>query len=147
MARRSPRAIGTAAESAVVATARALGFPEADRRALHGRADVGDILLCRGVVLEVKGGQMARAATDGDVERWLLETEHERAHAGAEVGLLVVQRAGVGPARATMWWAWWRLGWLAVPGADGLVAGAPVRMHLGAALGLLRARGYPRGGP
>jgi hypothetical protein len=49
--------IGTAAETAVVKAARAYGFPGAERRALHGSTDLGDILLCPGVIVEVKAGK------------------------------------------------------------------------------------------
>jgi hypothetical protein len=62
-----PRAIGTYAETAVVRTARTNGFEYADRYALHGALDVGDIGLCPGVIIEVKGGDMAKHATDLDV--------------------------------------------------------------------------------
>lgn len=46
-----PKAIGTAAETAVVRYLAAHGFPAAERRALHGATDLGDITgtpgLCR----------------------------------------------------------------------------------------------------
>ena len=38
-----PKAIGTAAETAVVRYLAAHGFPAAERRALHGATDLGDI--------------------------------------------------------------------------------------------------------
>lgn len=107
-----PKAIGTAAETAVVRAARQLGFPQADRLTLTGNKDRGDVGLCPGVIIEVKGGEHARAATDLDIDRWLDETERERRHAFADVALLVVQRRGIGTPNAHRWWAWWRLGQL-----------------------------------
>lgn len=97
---------GTAAESAVVRALRTLGFPRAERRALHGTADLGDITGTPGICWEVKGGNKARGAGDALISKWLAETERERAAAGADIGVLVVQRAGVGPARAHLWWAY-----------------------------------------
>jgi len=105
-----PKAIGTAAETAVVRAARTNGFGTAERRALAGAADRGDILLCPGAILEVKGGDAARHASDLDIDRWLNETDTERRHADADIALLVVQRRGVGAPNAHRWWAWIRLG-------------------------------------
>jgi hypothetical protein len=140
-----PKNIGTAAETAVVRAARPRGFPNADRLTLTGANDRGDVGLCPGVIIEVKGGDAARNASDGMIEGWLVETERERVNAHADVAFLVTQRAGVGPANAHRWWAWWRLGWI-----DPLryVVSRPhdrdivVRMQLSDALLLLRATGY-----
>lgn len=137
-----PKQIGTAAETAVVRAARPRGFPHADRLTLTGNQDRGDVGLCPGVVIEVKGGDTARTASDGLIDAWLIETERERVHARADVAFLVTQRPGVGPANAHRWWAWFRLGWLpgliVVPPHDQLV----VRMQLGDALQLLRGAGF-----
>jgi len=140
-----PKQIGTAAETAVVRAARTRGFAGADRLTLTGSQDRGDIGLCPGVIIEVKGGQTARTASDGLIESWLAETERERLHARADVAFLVTQRAGVGAPNAHRWWAWWRLGWLdaltgSLPGSD--LPDTPVRIRLGDALALLRAAGY-----
>jgi hypothetical protein len=139
-----PRAIGTVAETAVVRVARANGFPWADRLALHGTLDVGDVTLCPGVMVEIKGGDAARNATDRDIERWLDETAIERDQARAVVGFLVVQRAHVGLVNASRWWAYWRLGWIAdLDDRQWLYARAmPVRTLLGESLTMLRAAGY-----
>lgn len=150
MTARRPRDIGTYAETAVVRAAIPYGFPDADRLALHGVRDRGDVKLARGVIVEVKGGDRARLASDLDIGRWLVETDIERVNAGAAVGFLVVQRAGVGERNAHRWWAWWRLGWLdrllreeddttVVPLP---VSAIPVRMLLGDALELIRHAGY-----
>jgi hypothetical protein len=140
------KARGTAAETAVVRAARPRGFPWADRSALHGRLDIGDVNLCPGVILEIKGGDMARRATDLDIERWLNETEIERANAGAEVGLLVVQRPHVGAINAHRWHVHARLGWIAELGPHMPLAveshQIPVRLTLADALLMLRAAGW-----
>lgn len=139
-----PKQIGTAAETATVRAARRLGFPGADRLALTGALDRGDVGLCPGVIVEVKGGAAAATASDAVIDAWLDETARERAHAGAEVAFLVVQRRGVGAPNADRWWAWWRLGWLdrlRVDHADRMDE-TPVRMRLGDALRVLRAFGY-----
>lgn len=139
-----PRAIGTFAETAVARAARLRGFPHADRRALHGSADVGDVLLCPGVVVEVKGGESARRASDLDVQRWLDQTARERDNGAAAVGFLVVQRRGVGALNASRWFAYWRLGWISdLSYAQTFAArDVVVRMTLGDALDLVRAAGY-----
>jgi hypothetical protein len=140
------KAIGTAAETAVVRAARARGFPWADRYALHGRADIGDVFLCPGVIVEVKGGEWAKKASDSLIDDWLNETERERINAGAAVGFLVVQRAAVGLANAQRWSSWWRLHHLMdLMPSQGIPAelyDQPVRISLGGALDILRRAGY-----
>jgi hypothetical protein len=147
---RRPRDIGTVAETAVTRAAQRAGFPQADRRALRGALDGADILLCPGVIIEVKGGEMARDASDLLVESWLstLAVKRDRLHA---VGFLVTQRRHVGILHAERWWAWWRLGWVAELADDGTLPRGPgvsrmgdvvVRCTLGDALTLLRASGY-----
>lgn len=94
------KAIGTRGETAVVRALRDLGFPGAERRALAGSMDLGDILICPGIIGEVKWGKAARTASMGDVAWWWRETERERMHANAAIGLLIIQRNGYGDARA-----------------------------------------------
>ncbi|MFF2621284.1 hypothetical protein [Oerskovia jenensis] len=139
-----PKNIGTAAETAVVRAARTRGFPNADRLTLTGSLDRGDIGLCPGVIIEVKGGDKARDASDLLIETWLAETNREAFNANADVAFLVTQRRGVGPTSAHRWWAWWRLNWL-----DDLRHEHPshgpdtvVRMRLDDALTLIRTAGY-----
>ena len=100
-----PKAIGTAAETAVVRYLRSDGFPQAERRALTGTHDQGDITGTPGVAWEVKGGQAAKTASDGQIAAWLAETAAERINAGAEVGVLITARSGFGAANAGRWWA------------------------------------------
>jgi len=142
-----PKDIGTRAESAIVRAARTRGFPGADRRTQTGRYDRGDILLCPGIIIEAKGGDMAKRASDTLIDDWLDETQTERMNAGAEVAFLVTQRAGHGPQNAHNWWAHWRLGWLM--GLDDLFAPpagldihTPIRLTLGNTLLILRAWGW-----
>lgn len=100
------KAIGTAAERAVVKTLRTLGFPHAERRALRGELDAGDVAGCPGLVFEVKGGDKAKNAGDEQIAAWMLQTAAERENAGALLGVLVTQRSGVGPNNAHRWWAY-----------------------------------------
>jgi hypothetical protein len=134
-----PKDIGTRAESAVVKFLRENGFPHAERRALTGSQDQGDITGCPGLVFEVKGGEAAKNASDGQVEKWLAETEIERNNANADIGVLVVQRRGIGAPNAGRWWA--------VIRRNGTAFGDPhfqfaVRYLLSDAVHLIRAAGY-----
>lgn len=109
---RRPKGIGTAAETAVARAARRHGFPHADRLTTTGALDRGDVGLCPGVIVEVKGGELARNASDALIESWLHETARERVNANAVHAFLVVQRRGVGAPNAHRWWTYLRLGWL-----------------------------------
>jgi hypothetical protein len=145
-----PKAIGTAAETSVVRSSRRLGFPHAERVVLHGNLDQGDVRLTpgltAGVIVEVKGGNAARDASDLQILAWLDETETERRNAHADVAFLVTQRRGVGPARAEQWWAHMHVRQLldlrgitlpVIPADD-----AVIRMTLAGTLAQLRASGY-----
>lgn len=143
------KALGTAAESAVVRAARRLGFPHAERVVLHGRDDQGDVRLTpgltAGVVVEVKGGQAAKTASDAQIAAWLVETETERVNAGAEVGFLVTHRAGVGYDNAHRWWAHLTAGqFVALLGVEESPSdpGAVLRMTLADVLACLRGAGW-----
>ena len=136
--------IGTRAETAATRFAQDHGFPHADRLTMRGAQDRGDVGLCPGVIVEVKGGDAARNATDLTIDRWLDETYREREHAGAAVAFLVVQRGGVSGINAGRWWAWWRLGWVADLAGQPWDLGnhTPVRMLYHEALTLVRLAGY-----
>lgn len=71
---------GTAGETAVVQALVELGWPHAERRALSGIADKGDVAGVAGVCIEVK------AEKAYDISGWLKETETEKANANASVG-------------------------------------------------------------
>ncbi len=147
-----PKDIGTRFETSVVRYLRESGFPGAERRALAGAADLGDITGCPGIVWECKAGQAAYKASDAQVNAWLIETETERRAAHADAGVLVLDRSGYGPARVGSAWAVFRLGAFEPDGADGAAVRAalastgalnsPVRMHLATAVLALRANGY-----
>jgi len=138
MTPRKPRAIGTATETAVVRYLAANGFPHAERRSLRGSLDAGDITGTPGVAWSVKGGVAAKTASDGQVGRWLAELERQRTNAAATVGVLVLQRAGIGEANAGRWWAVVGYGGLCC----GVVDGPPARLHLADVCTLLRNAGY-----
>lgn len=96
--------IGTREETRVVNYLKANGFPEAARRVLHGSADLGDILVAKDVICEVKGGAAAETASDGQLRLWCSETERERVNAQAKHAFLVVKRKGHGDAKVGGWW-------------------------------------------
>lgn len=140
-----PKAIGTKTESAVVSALNANGWPHAERRALKGALDEGDITGTPGVCWSVKGGNMAATASDLDVRRWLAELEKQRVNARADLGVLVMHRRGVGLANAHRWWA--------VIAADRILRATcldgipgsvefPVRLLLSDACKVLRSLGY-----
>jgi Holliday junction resolvase len=79
---------GTAAESAVVGYLHANGFPFAERRALAGAGDKGDIAGIPGVVIEVKNCAEQKLAA------WLDETEVEKRTAAATIGVAWFKRRG-----------------------------------------------------
>ena len=82
------RAKGTAAETAVVRYLQDNGFPHAERRALHGTADKGDITGCGPVVFEVKNHKTL------DLAGWVGELCEEIANAEAETGAVVAKKRG-----------------------------------------------------
>jgi hypothetical protein len=148
--RRRPKDIGTATETAVVNYLREHGWPSAERRALAGTYDLGDIIGTPGICWEIKGGKAAETAGDGQVGVWLAETNRERDNANADYGVLVMKRKACGTASVGRWWA-------AVTARDITsivgrfsngrhvatgVATAPVRLTLADLLPLLRAAGY-----
>lgn len=139
--------IGTRAETAVVRAIRPW-FPHAERRALHGVLDLGDITGTPGIVWEVKGGEAARKPSDSQVQEWMEETDAERYNADADVGVLVLQRSGFGQERAACWWSVVPVDVVA-PLQTGLVLAdgpnlpmVPAWMRLGDVCELLVAAGY-----
>ena len=90
-----PKNIGTAAESAVVKYAKTRGFPAAERLALHGGKDIGDVRLRPGFHLEVKAGAQAQNPSPRQVGEWMEEAAVEGANAGAAC-FLVTRRKGYG---------------------------------------------------
>lgn len=138
------KAIGTAAESAVVKVLRPY-FPSAERLALAGQDDQGDIGHCGEFVFEIKAGKTAETAGDGLLAKWVQETERERVARGVAFGILVLKRAGVGPANAHRWWAYVKLEDIAeLTGGEYLPRGgvATVRLELCQLLDMLADLGF-----
>lgn len=79
---------GTAAETAVVGYLRQRGWIHAERRALQGNLDKGDIAGVVGVCLEVK------ACKQIDLAGWLKEALLEQANAQASVGAVIAKKRG-----------------------------------------------------
>jgi hypothetical protein len=133
---------GTRAESGVVNYARTFGYPWADRQPLRGSLDQGDVLLCPGLVAEVKAGKAAWDASDNQIAAWLDETLREKKNAKADYALLVVARYRQPVER---WWAVLPSHDLAVLNTHEGVPYGPdmiARLSLKAALTLLRHFGY-----
>ena len=82
------RAKGTSWESAIVDYLHKMGWPHAERRALNGSKDRGDIAGLPSVVIEGK------SAARVEIAEWLKEAEAEQANAGAEVGVVWFKRRG-----------------------------------------------------
>lgn len=99
-----PKALGTAAETAVARYLQDHGFGGAERRALAGAIDKGDVAGTPGLAWEVKAGRTLC------LSQWLRETETERRNAKADFGILVVKPAGYGVTRVGKWWAVMRWG-------------------------------------
>jgi hypothetical protein len=86
---------GTAWESSIVAFLREKGFTYAERRALSGALDKGDLAGVPGLVVEAK--HVSRT----DLSGWLDEAEQERDNAKADVGVVWMKRRGyTSPGRA-----------------------------------------------
>jgi hypothetical protein len=81
---------GTEAERKVVEYLQTNGFPYAERRALAGALDKGDVTGVPGVVIEVKN----HAALD--LAGWLNELMREVDNAQARYGAVVAKRRGHG---------------------------------------------------
>jgi hypothetical protein len=86
------KAKGTSAESAVVAALVDAGWIHAERRALAGTSDRGDIAGVIGVCIEVKNCGTVT------IPAWLREVEVEKRNAGAEVGVCWHKVRGKGDA-------------------------------------------------
>jgi hypothetical protein len=146
-----PKAIGTRFESAIAGGLVLSGaFPHAERAALAGSKDCGDITGTPGLAWETKGGQAAKTASVGQIVAWMIETEQERANRGADIGILVVQRNGVSGRLPERWgehrafvpdWAWAKLHG-ADPGLTCSAPGALVEVLLSHLVEQLRFAGY-----
>lgn len=160
--------IGRQTENAVAAYLAANGWPHAEPRVLYGANDQGDITGTPGICWQVKGGEQAHTATDGNIDTWMSDLQFQVDNANADVGVLVVKRQGYGAQRVHLWWAYMTLHtttWLGVgpeyeydelsnyypripllppnlPLLPPNLAVTPVRMHLHSAVALVRHAGY-----
>jgi hypothetical protein len=98
------KTIGTQGETRVVNYLKRSGFPDAERRALAGQQDKGDILVCKGLIAEVKAGEAAETASDEQLRKWCEETKREQSNAGAKHAFLVVKRKGHGVQKIGGWY-------------------------------------------
>lgn len=95
---------GTAAESAVVSYLRTRGFPYAERLALQGGKDRGDITGIPGIVIEVKNTATYTFSS------WLKEAMVEKDNAGADFAFVAAKPRLIGTTRVGMWMAAMTLG-------------------------------------
>ena len=84
---------GTRWENAIVEYLRERGWPHAERRALNGINDKGDVAGVIGVVIEAKDCKTHELAA------WLDEANKERDNAGADLGVAWFHRRGKASAR------------------------------------------------
>lgn len=126
---------GTGTERMVVRYLQENGFPKAERRALAGVADKGDVVGIEGVCIEVKGDRSNR------ISAWKEETVTEAVNASAGMFLLVVR---VERKPVERWEAHipWNLLDAPVMDLRPLEDWQWVRMDLRLAANLLRAQGY-----
>lgn len=82
------KAKGTAWETAIVRHLRDNGFPDAERRALSGNQDKGDVAGVPLVVIEAKSAKTPRWS------EWFAELAAEQANANAQVAVLWIKRPG-----------------------------------------------------
>jgi hypothetical protein len=143
---------GTSCESAVVKFARANGFPWAERMALTGAKDCGDVRLtplgwtAGLIVIEVKAHKSAGTGQPGPAQltEWMAQAEAERLNAGAAHCPLVVKRTGT--ADVGMYFAYVPA-WSVAQLMEGHVVGLPnlsepVCMVVAVLVQLLRRAGY-----
>lgn len=130
------KARGTETERMIVRYLAENGFPRAERRALAGASDKGDVTGIDGVCIEVKGDRSNK------VSAWKAETVAEAANAGVGMYLLVVRIERKPVERWEVHMPWNFLG------SSHLMIGGPledwqwVRLDLRLAVPMLRAMGY-----
>lgn len=90
---------GTAAETALVHYLREHGFGQAERRALAGNQDKGDILNAGNLTWEVKNHKTYKLA------EWLTELEIEKHNASTEHGVVIAKPRGTGLSKVGAWYA------------------------------------------
>lgn len=104
---------GTAFETALVRYLQENGWPHAERRALSGNTDKGDVTGTPGLAWEAKAHA---TVTDGLIADWINQTRLEAKHANADLGVLVIKRPYKPVALAWAWtqgpWGTWRCQYL-----------------------------------
>ena len=80
------RSVGTAWETAVVRYLQERGWRHAERRALRGANDCGDVAGIPGLVVE------AKACRDITLGAWMTELDVEVVNADADIGALWIKR-------------------------------------------------------
>ena len=139
---------GTAAETAIVRWLRNNGYPTAERRALSGNQDKGDILAGPGLVIEVKnrrGGAGYGQPGPSELGTWMAQAAADKANARADLCPLIVKR--VGTTDVGKWWLYLTAGEVAFLLDSGLDVtlprpSAPLCMSVADGFALLRVAGY-----
>lgn len=90
---------GTWAETKSVEYFGVNGFPFAERVALGGAKDKGDVKLCPGVISEVKNCATLKLPS------WFSELYDEIGNSNAKHGFLTIKPPGIGGTRIGQWWA------------------------------------------
>lgn len=90
---------GTWAETKGVGYLQVSGFPFAERIALAGAADKGDIKVCPGVIAESKNCKSLA------LPAWFAELAAEIKNSKAKHGFLLIKPKGIGETRIGEWWA------------------------------------------
>lgn len=144
---RANLAKGKAQERKVVTYLRVSGWPGAERTIRTGyhvpgrvSRDRGDIDGTPGIVWQIKD---VAEREWWRIPQWLADTEEQRNAAAADVGILVIRRAG--HAHPSEWWAYLylhELVGLACGVYDQVTPNVPVRLELQHVLPLLREAGY-----
>jgi hypothetical protein len=126
------KAKGSSFETELVNYLRTAGWPSAERRALSGNVDKGDVTGTPSICWEAKAHA---TVTDGLIREWIEQTRLERKHANADIGVLVVKRPRKNVADSWAWtqgpWGTWHCQWLKDCVADLLDMGYGTRPDRG----------------
>lgn len=142
-----PKAIGTEFETALAKYLVKNGFPDAERKVLHGNKDIGDVASQRyNVAFEAKAGKAAVNASRAQIAAWMDEASTEQVNGEWDYVPLVVKTPGVGDTKFGQTRTYWRLHDLfRLRGYDHGMYDWPdgiVMMHLEDTVVQLRSRGH-----
>ena len=76
-------------------------WPDAERRALHGSQDLGDVVLPRNIDLTIE----IKNQRTYNFPAWFKQMQDEQINAKTNRGLLIVKPNGVGVSQIGNWWA------------------------------------------